>query len=83
MRYAMKLIFFIAIAMMAGSCAMNRNFTSSKNTITPLTDKTNITEGSLVYGLPLTVIDVEIEAERVIEKPGPYSRYAQDLLGLN
>ena len=38
-------------------------------------------EGSLVYGLPLTVVDIEIEAERIIEKPGPYSRYAEDLLG--
>ena len=82
MRLTRKLTFVIAIAMMAGSCAMNRNLTSSKNTITPLIDKTIISEGSLVYGLPLTVIDVEIEAERVIEKPGPYSRYAEDLLGL-
>ncbi len=38
---------------------------------------------ALVYGLPLTVVDVEIEAERIIEKPGPYSRFAGDLLGLN
>jgi hypothetical protein len=66
----------------AASCATNKNFTGSKSVITPLSDKTILSEGSLVYGLPLTVFDIEIEAERVIEKPGPYSRFAADLLGL-
>jgi hypothetical protein len=61
---------------------MNRNLAGTKSVITPLSDKRTVSEGSLVYGLPLTVIDVEIEAERVIEKPGPYSRFAGDLLGL-
>ena len=53
-----------------------------KSVITPLSDKAIVSEGSLIYGLPLTVVDVEIEAERVIEKPGPYPRFAADLLGL-
>lgn len=77
-----KLIYLFVIALVATSCAMNKNFTGSKSVITPLSDKTIVSEGSLVYGLPLTVVDVEIEAERVIEKPGPYSRFAADLLGL-
>jgi len=69
--------------MISTSCASNRNLGSSKYSITPLSGKTEISEGSLVYGLPLTVVDVELEAERIIEKPGPYSRFAGDLLGLN
>jgi Domain of unknown function (DUF4831) len=64
------------------SCAMNKSLTGSKSVITPLSEKTIVSEGSLVYGLPLTVVDVEIEAERVLEIPGPYSRFAADLLGL-
>ena len=70
------------ITMIAASCSMSRNLTGSKSFITPLSEKTTVSEGSLIYGLPLTVVDVEIEAERVIEKPGPYSRFAGDLLGL-
>jgi hypothetical protein len=77
-----KLTYLIAIMMVATSCAMNRNMTGSKSVVTPLSGKTTISEGSLVYGLPLTVVDVEIEAERLIERPGPYSSFAGDLLGL-
>ena len=77
-----KLIYLFMIALVAASCATNKNLTGSKSVITPLSDKTSVSEGSLVYGLPLTVVDIEIEAERVIEKPGPYSNFAADLLGL-
>ncbi len=77
-----KLIYLVLIAMFVSSCAMNKNLAGSKSVITPLSDKAIVSEGSLVYGLPLTVVDVEIEAERVIEKPGPYGRFAADLLGL-
>jgi len=74
---------FVLVAMMSASCAMNRNIGNSKYTVTPLAGNSAIAEGALVYGLPLTVVDVEIEAERIIEKPGPYSRFAGDLLGLD
>jgi hypothetical protein len=53
-----------------------------KTTILPLGDTVHLIDGSLVYGLPLTVFDVEVEVERRIEKPGPYARYAGDLLGI-
>jgi hypothetical protein len=82
MEKSLKLIYLVVIVLAATSCAMNRNLAGSKSVVTPLSDKTIVSEGSLVYGLPLTVLDVEIEAERVIEKPGPYSRFAGDLLGL-
>jgi hypothetical protein len=73
---------FIFLALISGSCASNKNLSGSKAVITPLSGKTAVSEGSLVYGLPLTVVDIEIETERIIEKPGPYSRFAYDLLGL-
>ena len=83
MRNSIKLASFVLIAMMSSSCAMNRNIGNSKYSVTPLSGQTAMAEGGLVYGLPLTVVDVEIEAERIIEKPGPYSRFAGDLLGLD
>ncbi len=72
----------IVLVIIAESCASNKSLSDSKSVITPLSGKINLSEGSLVYGLPLTVIDVYIETERVIEKPGPYARFAEDLLGL-
>jgi hypothetical protein len=82
MQKGLKLIYLVVIALVTTCCAMNKNLSGSKSVITPLSDMTTVSEGSLVYGLPLTVVDVEIEAERVIEKPGPYSRFAENLLGL-
>ena len=78
-----RVLFLLAIAMIAGSCATGKNFSNSGGLVAPLSANAAITDGSLIYGLPLTVLDVEIEAERVIEKPGPYSKYAADLLGLS
>ncbi len=71
------------IVIMAASCSVSRKSSTAGPVITPLRGKTAITEGSLIYGLPLTVIDVLVETERVIEVPGPYARYAGDLLGLS
>lgn len=82
MKYGIRqliLILFIAVTV---SCASNKNITDSKSVITPLSGKVNIVEGSLVYSLPQTVLDITVEAERVIEKPGPYARFAEGLLGL-
>jgi len=82
MKRGIKLAVFILLALISGSCATNKNLSGSKKLVAPLSDKTAILEGSLVYGLPLTVVDIEIETERIIEKPGPYARFAGDLLGL-
>jgi hypothetical protein len=82
MRSLNNLPCLIVIALLAVSCGTSNKLTDSKSVITPLSGKINISEGSIVYGLPLTVLDINIEAERIIEKPGPYSRYADELLGL-
>lgn len=77
-----RAFFLLAIVLIAGSCATGKNFSSSGELVTPLPANATVTDGSLIYGLPLTVLDIEIEAERIIEKPGPYSKYAADLLGM-
>jgi hypothetical protein len=51
--------------------------------IHPLSDENAQSEGSIVYGLPRTVFTFTVEFERTIEKPGPYARYAGELLGLD
>jgi hypothetical protein len=51
--------------------------------VLPLSDPAELREGSIVYGLPRTVFTFTVEFERTIEKPGPYARYAGELLGLD
>jgi hypothetical protein len=82
MRNIIKPVCFAITALLAGSCASNKNIPDSNGFVNPLSEMTAVQEGSLIYGLPLTVLDIEIEAELIIEKPGPYSRFAGDLLGL-
>ncbi len=81
MKYLSKQIVFASILFIAVSCASNRNMSESKNIITQLSGQ-GVVEGSVVYSLPQTVFDIVVEAERVIENPGPYARFAEDLLGL-
>jgi len=82
MNYTIKLTYFAVIALFAVSCAANKNLNTSGSVITPVAEKKVISGGCILYALPLTVLDIEIEAERVIEKPGPYAFFAGDLLGL-
>lgn len=51
--------------------------------VLPLGDRVTLTEGSLVYALPLTVLEVEIIAEKRIEVPGPFAAFAADMIGLD
>jgi hypothetical protein len=78
-----RLAFIAVIVISFCSCASNKAVNSSGGVITPLNDMKVVPEGSIIYALPLTVVDIEIEAERVVEKAGPYGRFAEDLLGLS
>ena len=51
--------------------------------ITPLSDTVILRDGNLVYALPMTVFTVRVEMERTIELPGPYAKYADELLGMS
>ena len=82
MKTIIRLLTIILILVSSVSCALKKGLVEPKTTILPLGDTVHLTDGSLVYGLPLTVFDIEVEVERRIEKPGPYARYAGDLLGI-
>lgn len=64
------------------SCSPGKYTTESKPSVVPLSDTVTITDGTIIYGLPRTVFTVKVEMERTIEIPGPYARYAADLLGI-
>jgi hypothetical protein len=82
MKIYYKYIIIAALAISAVACSSGKKLSDSNSIITPLAGKLNIADGALIYALPLSVFDIIIETDRIIEKPGPYSRYAEDLLGL-
>jgi len=82
MKQFIRLSFLFMICSIAFSCIMQKPLPKQQTIITPLGNEVNIREGSIVYGLPLTALRIEVEMDRTIEKPGPYAKYAEDLLGL-
>ena len=76
---------FILSVVMVGtlSCLSQKKLAEPATVISKLSDASGVKEGSLVYSLPMTVFTIKVEMERTIEVPGPYSRFAGDLLGLN
>lgn len=75
-------LFLILILIPFYSCSTSKRIADSNSVILPLSDSLALRDGSIVYGLPRTVFTVAVEMERTIEKPGPYAKYADDLLGL-
>ena len=74
---------FIAICLLATSCLTGKKAVETNTVVSPLSEKSSLRQGSVVYGLPRTVFNVVVEMGRTIEIPGPYWRYAGDLLGLD
>jgi hypothetical protein len=83
MKTILKLSICLVIVLLTFSCSSSKKLTEPQELILPLTDTTVLREGSIVYGLPRTVFTFTVEFERTIEKPGPYARYAGELLGLD
>jgi hypothetical protein len=83
MKNTHRLSIYLVIALITVSCATNKKLADPQRVILPLSDAEVIREGSIVYGLPRTVFTFNVEFERTIRKTGPYSRYANDLLGLD
>lgn len=82
MKTITRLLIFLIIILLTGSCQTLKKHATPANTVTPLSDSVKLRNGTLVYGLPMTVFTIVVEMERIIEIPGPYSRFAGDLVGL-
>lgn len=66
----------------AGLLALACSMTASAQTTQKLSaNKAN--EYGLIYSLPLTALDITVEAERTVETPGEFYRYAQKYLSLD
>lgn len=75
-------IFFVLTAMFVIiSCASEKSM-KSNTIVLPLGGTVSVTDGSLIYGLPMTIFNVIVEMELTIEKPGPYAKFAGEMLGM-
>jgi hypothetical protein len=82
----MKNILFpvmIAAILVTSGCATQSRSTESDIVVLPLGGEVQVTDGSIVYALPMTVLEFDIIAEKTIEVPGPYAAYAGEMLGLD
>ncbi len=82
MKTVARLSLLLVVILFVNSCSSTRNM-SGQTVITPLSGTSVVKDGSIVYGLPRTVFTVVVEMDRTIEIPGPYARYASDMLGLD
>lgn len=86
MKMKMKILIvpvtLVAAAMLSASCSISKKSTESDTLILPLSDSTRVTEGSIVYALPRSVFRINAELQHTVTVPGPYARFAGDMLGL-
>ncbi|HKK41948.1 MAG TPA: DUF4831 family protein [Bacteroidales bacterium] len=82
MKTIARLTLLLVAVYLVSSCSSTRNI-AGQAVITPLSGTSVVKDGSIVYALPRTVFTVVVEMDRTIEIPGPYARYASDMLGLD
>jgi hypothetical protein len=82
MKTRIKTMLTIILTTFFVSCITKKAVVDPGVVILPYGDTIHLKDGSLVYGLPLTVFDIEVNVEKRIEKQGPYSKFAGDLLGI-
>jgi hypothetical protein len=71
------------LAIVAAGCSVMGGESPGDIRVLPLGEEVRITEGSLVYALPMTVFEIDIIAERQVDIPGPYARWADEMIGLD
>jgi hypothetical protein len=72
---------FSAAALLV-SCLPKKNLVQPVTKVYAMSDTAGAPDGSLIYALPMTVFNVTIEFRHKVEKPGPYAKYAQEMLGI-
>ncbi len=70
------------IKALLSACLAMLASTSYGQTVTKLT-ATKANDFGLIYSLPTTVLDITIEAEHTIEKPGQFYKYAKKYLDID
>ncbi|TRX71980.1 DUF4831 family protein [Carboxylicivirga sp. M1479] len=76
--------FFLALGLVAvlSSCAVEQVIPTKVN-VQNVSDMQNATSDALLYNLPLTMVRVNVEVEKTINKVGPFYRYSQKMLNVS
>lgn len=77
-----KIFLYVFVAVAIVSCASEKNIPSRVN-VKNISELNNATNNALLYSLPVTVIRVDVEVEKVISKVGPFYRYSKKLLNVS
>ncbi|WP_430815466.1 DUF4831 family protein [Carboxylicivirga sp. RSCT41] len=77
-----KLFLAISAAAILSSCAVQQPVPNKVN-VQDVAQMNNATSNTLVYSLPATVIRVNVEVEKTINKVGPFYRYSQKMLNVS
>lgn len=77
-----NIFYLLIISVIANSCFLSRKHTESRPAVSHISDTTVLSGSGIIYALPMTTFTVSVEMERVVILPGPYSRYADMLLGI-
>jgi hypothetical protein len=64
------------------SCVPKKSLVQPVTKVYAMSDTAGVTDGSLLYALPMTVFNITVEFRNTIEKPGPYAKYASEMLGI-
>ena len=83
LRTGFKPMTFVLTALLLMSSCASETQVPSVADVKSINNVSNATVNSLVYSLPVTVIRVEIEAEKTISRTGPFYRYSQKFLNVN
>jgi len=76
-------ISLLVLLLISAGCSTLQKGSSPDIVILPLGGEAKAIDGSIVYALPLTVLEFDIIARKTIEVPGPYAGFADEMLGLN
>jgi hypothetical protein len=82
MKNLLSAITIIIVSALVFSCVPKKGLVQPVTKVYAMSDTMGVIDGSLIYALPMTVFDISVEFRHTIEKPGPYSKYAADMLGL-
>jgi len=72
-----------ALLAIAGGCSVMSNNRGSDIVVLPLGGEVRVTEGSIIYALPQTVLEFDIIAEKRTHIPGPFAGFAKEMIGLD
>jgi hypothetical protein len=82
MKNLIPALLVLATSSLIISCVPKKNLAQPVTKVFAMSDTTRVTDGSLLYALPMTVFNVTVEFRHTVDKPGPYAKYSAEMLGI-